>query len=73
METAHSSAQGDSPSGVLTGDNVEVRTRYQAGQWAHGYEVAEVLEGGYRIFRRGSEEVLPDVFGPADVRLDGER
>ena len=67
METHHSSGP------VLAGTNVEVRTRYQAGQWAHGYEIAEVLEGGFRIFRRGSQEVLPDVFGAADVRLDGDR
>jgi hypothetical protein len=70
-ETAHASASRG-PQGVLTGDNVEVRTRYQAGQWAH-YEIAEVLEGGYRVFRRGSQEVLPDVFGPSDVRLDGDQ
>jgi hypothetical protein len=59
--------------GVLKGDHVEVRTRYQAGQWAHGYEVAEVLEGGYRVSRRGSQEVLPDVFESADVRLRGKQ
>jgi len=58
---------------VLKGDRVEVRTRYQPGQWAQGYEVAETLEGGYRVFRRGSQDVLPDVFGPADVRLDGKQ
>ena len=70
MEPADSSAAPGSR-GVLKGDHVEVRTRYQAGQWAHGYEVAEALEGGYRVFRRGSQEVLPDVFGLADVRIDG--
>ena len=70
MEPVDSSA-APSSAGVLKGDHVEVRTRYQAGQWAHGYEVAEALEGGYRVFRRGSQEILPDVFEPADVRLDG--
>lgn len=59
--------------GVLAGDNVEVRTRYQAGQWAHGYEVAEVLVAGYRVSRRGSQEVILEVFGSADVRLDGDQ
>ncbi len=58
--------------GVLVGDNVEIRTRYQAGQWAHGYEIVDVVLRGYRICRRGSRELLPDVFGPDDVRLDGE-
>lgn len=57
---------------VLVGDNVEIRTRYQTGQWAHGYEVVDVVLSGYRICRRGSRELLPDIFGPADVRLDGE-
>jgi len=59
--------------GVLVGDNVEIRTRYQTGQWAHGYEIVDVLLSGYRICRRGSRELLPDVFGPEDVRLDGEQ
>ena len=72
MELAESIAAPGS-GGVLKGDHVEVRTRYQAGQWAHGYEVAETLEGGYRVLRRGSQEVLPDVFEPADVRLDGKQ
>ena len=67
METAHSNGP------VLAGTNVEVRTRYQPGQWARGYEIAEALEGGFRILRRGSQEVLPDVFGAADVRLDGDK
>jgi len=58
---------------VVAGDNVEVRTRYQAGQWAHGYQIAEVLDEGYRILRRGSQEVIPQVIGTADVRLDGDR
>ena len=71
METIDSSARLESQ-GVLAGDNVEVRTRY-TGRWAHGYEIAEVLEAGYRIFRRGSQEVLPDIFGSADVRLDGDQ
>ena len=31
---------------VLAGATVEVRTRYLAGQWAHGYEVVEVLPNG---------------------------
>jgi hypothetical protein len=57
--------------GLHAGDTVEVRTRYQEGQWAHGYEVAEVLEAGYRILRRGSQEIIPDIFGMAEVRLDG--
>jgi hypothetical protein len=56
---------------VPTGATVEVRTRYVAGQWAHGYEIAEVLPGGYRVRRRGSREVLSEIIRAADVRPDG--
>ena len=59
--------------GVPTGATVEVRTQYLAGQWAHGYEIAEALPSGYRIRRRGSQEVLSEVFQAADVRPDGDR
>jgi len=58
---------------VSAGARVEVRTRYIAGQWAHGYEIAQILPSGYRIRRRGSQEVLPEVFDAADVRADGDR
>jgi hypothetical protein len=58
---------------VRPGDIVEVRTRYQAEQWARGYAVAEVLPGGVRVRRRGSGEILADVFGLRDVRSSGDR
>lgn len=48
--------------------NVEVRTRYQRGQWASGYEIAQVVELGYRIRRPGSLDTLPGIFEAADVR-----
>ena len=58
--------------GVVSGAAVAVRTRYLDGQWAHGYEVAEVLPDGYRVRRRGSQEILSAVFQAADVRpVDG--
>ena len=56
---------------VPLGASIEVRTRYLSGQWAHGYEIAEVVPAGYRIRRRGSREVLSEVFKVADVRADG--
>jgi hypothetical protein len=59
--------------GVLAGDNVEVRTRYQTGHWAHEYEIVDIVLGGYRVCRRGSRELLPNVFVPDDVRLDGDQ
>jgi cold shock CspA family protein len=47
---------------------VEVRTRYQQGQWAGGYEIAQVVELGYRVRRPGSRDTLQDIFVPDDVR-----
>jgi cold shock CspA family protein len=48
--------------------SVEVRTRYLPGQWAGGYEIAQVVELGYRIRRPGSLDTIPDIFMPDDVR-----
>ena len=48
---------------------VEVRTRYQVGQWAPGYEIAAVADAGYHVRRPGSHrEMLPEVFDAGDVR-----
>jgi cold shock CspA family protein len=52
--------------------NVEVRTRYLPGQWAAGYEIAQVVELGYRIRRQGSQDTIPDIFMPDDVRHAGD-
>ena len=70
---SHSSEWMPGRPGVLAGDTVEVRTRYQTGQWAHGYEIVDIVPGGYRVCRRGSRELLPEVFEPDDVRLDGDQ
>jgi len=51
---------------------VEVRTRYQRGQWAGGYEIAQVVELGYRIRRPGSRDTIQDIFVPSDVRDAGD-
>lgn len=54
------------------GSRVEVRTRYQRGQWAAGYEVARAVDSGYHVRRFGSVEVLPEIFAPTDVRRAGD-
>ena len=51
---------------------VEVRTSYQRGHWAPGYEIARVVDSGYHIRRPGSMDVLPEVFVPSDVRRAGD-
>jgi transcriptional regulator with XRE-family HTH domain len=53
--------------GVDVGTPVMVRTRY-LGSWATGYEVAEVLDDGYRLRRLSDGSVLPDVIAFDDVR-----
>lgn len=54
---------------IPVGSFVEVRTRYLPGQWAQGYEVVQILPSGYRILRRGSQDVLSEVFAIEDVRV----
>lgn len=51
---------------------VEVRTRYQPGQWASGYEIAQIVDSGYRVRRPGVREVLPEIVVPTDVRRAGD-
>jgi hypothetical protein len=71
MEQA-SSDSATKPTEIRAGDVVEVRTRYQAEQWARGYAIAEVLPGGVRVSRRGSGEILAEVFSSTDVRRSGD-
>ena len=62
-------AVAPTPQRYKVASSVEVRTRYEQGQWAGGYEIAQIVESGYRIRRPGSLDTLPDIFMPADVRL----
>jgi cold shock CspA family protein len=55
-------------------ERVEVRTRYQVGHWAPGYEIADVVDTGYHVRRPGSRrEMLPEIFVRADVRRAGQQ
>jgi len=49
------------------GSVVEVRTRYLAG-WSHGFQVAELVDRGYRIRRSSDGSIFDDVFQWTDVR-----
>jgi cold shock CspA family protein len=70
-DKAGSTATPD-PAGVHTlASPVEVRTRYQPGHWAGGYEIAQVVGTGYHVQRPGSGDMLPEIFVPADVRRAG--
>lgn len=49
------------------GAHVEVRNRFTAA-WSRGFELVEIVDGGYKIRRLSDGSVLPTVFLPEDVR-----
>ena len=51
------------------GTKVEVRDRF-ARTWRRGFEVAEAVDGGYRIRRMSDRSILPVVFAPDEVRRE---
>jgi hypothetical protein len=60
----------DTPDARLAeGTAVDVRNRF-VGSWSHGFEVAEDVEGGYRVRRLSDNTVLPDIFPSEDIRLE---
>lgn len=54
------------------GTRVEVRRRFDLA-WARGFEVAEVVDAGYRIRRRSDGAVLPVDFDADEVRAERKR
>ena len=54
---------------VVVSSEVYVRSHY-LGTWSGGFEVAEVLDDGYRIRRTSDGHVFPEVFPFDDVRLE---
>ena len=49
------------------GEQVEVHTKYND-SWVGGFEVAEVVEGGYRVRRTSDGTLLPNLTGEEDLR-----
>jgi hypothetical protein len=49
------------------GEAVEVHTKYND-SWVGGFEIAEVVEGGYRVRRTSDGSFLPNLTGDEDVR-----
>ncbi len=62
---------GDEQS-LQPGTRVEVRDRFR-GAWAHGYEIAEVAEAGYRVRRLSDNTLLPATFSGEEVRTSRRR
>jgi hypothetical protein len=54
---------------LAEGTPVDVRNRF-VGSWSHGFEVAERVQGGYRVRRLSDDSVLPDIFSTEDVRSE---
>jgi hypothetical protein len=52
---------------IEPGTPVEVRRRFDF-RWARGFEVAEILDKGYRIRRLSDDSILPAEFDPDEVR-----
>lgn len=51
------------------GTRVEVRRRFDD-RWAKGFEVAEVVDAGYRLLRLSDKSVIPSTFCDEDVRKE---
>jgi hypothetical protein len=65
--------RGDGMADELSpGEKVEVRRRFDA-QWARGFEVVEVNDGGVRVRRLSDGEVLPVEFPVNDIRRARKR
>ena len=52
---------------LQVGERVEVHTRYNDA-WVGGFEIAEVVEGGYRVRRTSDGSLLPNLTGEEDLR-----
>jgi len=59
----------DAPGALAVGTAICVRNRF-IGNWSSGFQVAEVLEDGYRIRRLSDGLAFPDVFAFEDVRTE---
>ena len=59
--------QGALSEELVHGTRVEVRNRF-VGAWTRGFEIAEAVEGGFRIKRVSDGSILPDVFSAEEVR-----
>ena len=54
---------------MRTGQQVELHTTF-TDAWSSGFEVAEVVPGGYLVRRRSDGSLLPVVVTETDLRKD---
>lgn len=57
---------------LAIGTKVCVRNRF-LGNWSGGFQVAEVLDSGYRLSRITDGHLLPEVFPPDEVLVERRR
>ncbi|MDQ1374803.1 MAG: hypothetical protein QOJ09_2141 [Actinomycetota bacterium] len=51
---------------------MEVRRRFDQ-HWSRGFEIAEAVDGGYKLKRLSDGSVLPVVFEGAEVRPEKKK
>ena len=57
---------------LRVGEPVEVHTKYNDA-WVSGFEIAEVVEGGYRVRRTSDGTLLPNLTTETDLRPASDR
>jgi len=73
MGNTMSAVATEQPYAILpVGTRVDVRDRF-LGSWSKGFEVAEVVEGGYLLRRLSDGSILPTPFEREDVREERRR
>ncbi len=60
------------PEVLGVGARVDVRSRY-VGSWAQGFEVVEMVNGGYRVRRTSDGSVLNGLFVKDEIRVERGR
>jgi hypothetical protein len=56
---------------LRVGEQVEVHTKFND-SWVSGFEIAEVVDDGYRVRRLSDGTLLPNLTGEEDVRPASE-
>lgn len=72
MQHALEELVGEFEDWMKPGTKVEVRSRFDR-SWGHGFEIAEVMDDGYRVRRMSDGSVLPVVFDKTDVRREKKK
>ena len=63
----------DGGSVLAPGTTVEVRSRLESRRWSRGFEIAEAVDGGYRLRRLSDGSLMPVIFAADDVRTERRR